>query len=143
MLSNVLLLVYKTTEKTITTMPAVPLNALQNNASTDLLNCNAASTETKSHKGNIEHKSLPQPELLYCVNLSNIRTNNRHLGGLLHQTPHTRSSSWVNRRVFETLTVWAAISVCVCAMIPLAHPGSALIDLLNAQIDCREAEHLY
>lgn len=28
-------------------------------------------------------------------------------------------------------------------MISLAHPGSALIDLLNAEIDCREAEQPY
>lgn len=37
----------------------------------------------------------------------------------------------------------AVISVRVCVMISLAYPGSALIDLLNAEIDCREAEQPY
>lgn len=34
-------------------------------------------------------------------------------------------------------------SLCDCLLISLAHTGSVLIDLLNAEIDCTEAEKLY
>lgn len=42
----------------------------------------------------------------------------------------------------RTLTVWL-LFLSVCVMISLTQPGSVLIDLLNVEIDCREAEQPY
>lgn len=86
---------------------------------------------------------------------NNTADNNRQLGGLTAPNSpvlHTKSWSWVSCQVSASPRkndqaanpdCLAVISVRVCVMICLAHPGSVLIDLLNAEIDCREAEQLY
>ena len=88
-------------------------------------------------------------ELSHWIN-QNVGNNNWQLGGLLcfltafSSRALTVFASGKNTQATKSdrLAVFF-LSPCVCVMISLAHPGSVLIDLLNAEIDCREAEQPY
>lgn len=140
-LKNVLLFVSKTALKTIITMPLHP-------------------GETKFHIWNIVHQ-LPQRVCCYIVwikmipviTTGSVVAFSTNLTATNSPARPTESSSWVSCRASASLREkpdraantdrLAVISVRVCVMISPAHPGSVLIDLLNAEIDCREAEQPY
>ncbi len=85
-------------------------------------------------------------ELFCCMYRYNVgRTTGRslHSPALHTHTPQAGSAVSCIKHWLSGCYCLAVISVRVCVMISLTHPGSVLIDLLNAEIDCREAEEPY
>lgn len=124
------------------------------------LHCSAASTKTTSNKWNIGHQLSQIPKEFasaiyrnYCsytvgikIILAITTSSSAHQPHLFYRhRPRAGSTVCICEENDQAPNpdCLAVISVRVCVMISLAYPGSALIDLLNAEIDCREAEQPY